>query len=79
MVSRHSPQYPKDVISLQARVAAYARNYRETPTEENFNAYVNFKKQFLNAKALHHIALAQMFQDEANAYQGDDLKPVVNV
>ncbi len=74
MVSRHSPQYPANVISLQGRTAALARNYKEKPTDNNLANYIELRRAFLHAKAEHHRNLANMFDAEAATVDGSDLK-----
>jgi len=73
-MSRHSPGYPKEVISLQVRVAAYARNWHETPSDENLAVYVEHKRKYLAAKAEHHITLARLFKEASDTIDGSELK-----
>lgn len=76
MVSRHSPQYPANVISLQGRTAALARNYKEKPSENALANYITLRQAFLRAKAQHHRDLAKMFDEQALLVDGSDLKKV---
>jgi hypothetical protein len=62
---RHEPPFPKEVISAQARAAAYQRSYLKNPTANNLEMYVQARRAFYLAKSEHYINMAKQYHAQA--------------